>query len=158
METHWIQFTTSSAVAILLAVFSAHLTVQFALKRFYTEKKWERKADTYANLLEALHQMKNYSEIHMKHEIRGIEPPEDQQRELAATFQRAHAEVLKRADVGTFAMSEEAVSAIRRLEKDLAESQNMHGWWAHLQLEHDAVEKCLASVQQIAKKDLGYQN
>ena len=156
MELNWLQFMANVATSLVAAFASALLAVHYSLKRFYSEKQWERKADAYASLLEALHRMKTYSVFHMKYEMRGSEPPEDQQKELVENFLRAHAEVLKRADIGTFAISDEAVSALRGLERGLAESQNVQGWWAHLQLENDAVDRCLASIREIAKKDLGF--
>ena len=87
--------------------------------------------------------------------MRGSEPSEERQKELTKRFQHAHAEVRKRADIGTFVISEEAVKVLHILEKDLEASRNVDGWYGHLQLEHDAAKKCLMAVREIAKNDLG---
>ena len=157
MEPNWLQVATLAASFVAPFV-SAKLAVHYALRRFSSEKRWERKAETYASLLEALHHMKNHSEVYMKHELRDSEPSEDQKRELAEIFHRAHSEVRKRADIGNFAISDDAAIALLTLEKDLSESGDVQlGWWGHLQMENDAIDKCLSAIREIAKKDLGFE-
>lgn len=155
MDVNWPTLAGNLAVGLVVAVVSARVTIHFALKRFYSEKWWERKAEAYGSIIEALHHMKNYADIHIDYAMRNAEVPEDQKTELAANFKRAHAEVRKRADVGTFVISEQAVKALQLLEKGLDESRDANDWYAHLDSEYGAVKKCLVSVREIARRDLG---
>ncbi len=154
MEINWPTLIGNVVVGLLVAVVSARVTVYFALKRFYSEKWWERKAEAYGTIIEALHHMKNYADQHMEFEMRGSELPEDRKKELTENFKRGHGEVRKRADVGTFVICEEAVGALVALEKDLEASGNTTDWWEHLDLEYAAVSKCLKTMRDIAKEDL----
>ena len=155
MEINWPTLAGNIVVGIVVAIVSARITVHYALRRFYSEKWWEKKPEAYGSIVEALHHMKNHADVHMEHDMRGSEPSEETQKELSERFHHAHAEVRKRADIGTFVISDEAVKALHMLEKDLEASDNTQGWYGHLQLEYDAVKKCLVAMREIAKNDLG---
>jgi hypothetical protein len=141
-------------VGLIIAVISARVTVHFALKRFYLEKWWERKAEAYSSIIEALHHMKNYADHQMAFHERGRELPEDGKKELSEKMRCGIAEIRKRADIGAFVISEEAVVALRTLQKDLDESTNTQDWYEHLDQWLWAVNKCLDSMRSIAKNDL----
>ena len=46
------------SVAIVTAIVASWITLQFARKRFVSEKLWEKRAEAYGAILEALHDMK----------------------------------------------------------------------------------------------------
>ena len=48
-------FVLTQLTSLALAFFTAYLTVKFSLKKFFTEKWWERKADAYSNIVECLY-------------------------------------------------------------------------------------------------------
>ena len=50
---------------IIIAAVSAWVTVQLSLRKFRKEKWWERKADTYSNVIEALYNSKAYPQHFM---------------------------------------------------------------------------------------------
>lgn len=104
-------------VGITIAAVSAYLAAKWSLKRFTSEKRWERKSDTYAAILGALHKMKRYPDRYMDREIKGREISEDEKNELYDGYRKARAAVSKRADIGTLVVSREAVEALRLLEK-----------------------------------------
>lgn len=144
-------------VGLVIAVVSARVTVHFALRRFHSEKWWERKADAYSSIIEALHHIRNYADHHMEFEMRGTEMPEDGKRELSKELRRALAELRKRADVGTFVISKEAVAALRTLGNEMDASMNTTSWLEHLDVQLAAVNKCLEAMRSIATKDLTLQ-
>lgn len=59
----------------LISVSGAFLAAYLAGKRFRTEKWWERKATAYAELVDALHQMKWMPGEHIEAEIEGRRIP-----------------------------------------------------------------------------------
>ena len=73
MEINWPLQIGNLVVGLVIAVVSARVTVHFALKRFYSEKWWERKAEAYSSIIEALHHIRNYADHHMEFEMRGAE-------------------------------------------------------------------------------------
>ncbi len=150
-------------ISVVGAVVSARVTLHYALKRFYFEKWWERKAEVYSSIFEALHHLKNYADHELASE-KVVEPSlrpkvEKVLEELKEKMTDGTAEIRKRADIGAFVISEEAVSALRTLQKELDESAidesgNARDWHEHLGLWLSAVKKCLESMRPIAEKDL----
>ena len=46
--------------SILVAIITAMLTSKLSLKRFYSQRWWERKSNNYTSILESLHHMKKF--------------------------------------------------------------------------------------------------
>lgn len=142
---------------IIVAVVSARVTVHFALKRFHSQKWWERKAEAYAAIVEALHHVRNYADTHLAFLARGERLPEAGDKELTQKLKDAMSELRKRYDIGNFVISTEAVAAMNALMKELDESTQEESWHTHLDLKLDAVDKCLASMRELARTDLQLQ-
>ncbi|MGO8763256.1 MAG: hypothetical protein ACLQUS_14825 [Desulfobaccales bacterium] len=160
----------SFIISVVSAVVSARVTLHYALKRFYFEKWWERKAEAYTSILEALHHLKN----HIDHELEfnKIHPSlyEKGQKvlnELTEKMKDAIDEIRKQADIGAFVISEEAVNALHTLLTELEESVSKLKIPAitevinskqilreHFDLKLSAVNKCLEFMRYTAKNDL----
>jgi hypothetical protein len=139
---------------IVIAVISARLTVHFALKRFYSEKWWERKTEAYIAIIEALHHVRNHADTNLTFSMRNRELPEQGEKRLTEQLEGAMAELRKRADIGSFIISEEAVSALGAFMNELDGSAKTADWVEHLELKLTAVDKCLDTMRRIAKSDL----
>lgn len=150
----WIQASASLATGIVIAVLSAWLTVKFALRRFYSEKWWERKATVYTAIFEALHHVRNCADHQLVFSQRDIGMPEAADTELTKLMSNAIADLRKYFDIGTFILSQEAVDVIAVFMRDLDEATKVINWEPHLALKIDAVEKCLTSLRPVAKMDL----
>jgi len=150
----------SFIISVVSAVVSARVTLHYALKRFYFEKWWERKAEVYSSIFEALHHLKNYADHELASE-KVVEPSlrpkvEKVLEELKEKMTTGTAEIRKWADVGAFVISEEAVSALRTLQKELDESitKAFGSAHEHFNLKLSAVNRCLESLRYIANNDL----
>jgi hypothetical protein len=151
---------------LFVAVITSLVTVRLALWQFHSEKWWERKAEVYTRLIEALYDMHCYHSEWLR-DYESSDPggdPESERRraerrsETASRHKIAEQEVQKIAVIGAFVVSD-AVAA------DLLEMQTQHG--AAMSAYCDgalydvvadcmtAVEKCLTSVREHAKQDLG---
>jgi hypothetical protein len=156
------ELLTNLVLAIASAIVSALITVHLALKRFRAERWWERKADAYSAIIEALHHMKRG----IGDDLRGIEqnrpPPDDERdKELTARYAKASDEVHKAADLGSFLLSDQASEALKELMDGLRQAHEdalVDGMYpdAYIGLSGQlkAIEKCLAKLPQIAKRDL----
>ena len=51
---------------IFIAGITSLITVHLSINKFRTEKWWERKADAYTQLLDALHNAKKFSDEHLR--------------------------------------------------------------------------------------------
>ena len=152
--TDWLPTVVSFATAIVVAVVTAFLTVHLALKRFYSEKWWERKAEAYSAILEALHHVRNYTHHNLESLKRGVDLPPEGDAELTKKLQDAMAELRKRWDVGSFVISEEAVVVMDTFMQELDASTKYSNWDAHLILKMDAVNNCLGAMRKIGRRDL----
>lgn len=145
-----LSFGSSVVVAIIVAV----LTVHLALRRFYTEKWWERKSAAYTAIIEALHHVRNHADTNLTFSMTGRELPETGEKELTEKLQGAMAELRKQLDIGNFVLSEEAVATMNKLMTELDASTNTNHWQEHLELKLTAVDRCLSNMRHIARKDL----
>jgi hypothetical protein len=142
---------------IVIAVVSARVTVHFALKKFFAEKWWERKTEAYTSIIEALHHVRNHADTNLEFSIRGRELPDEGDNMLTEKLQGAMAELRKRIDIGSFVISEDAVSSLSVLMQELERSTSTNDWVKHLEIKLAAADKCLNSVRRIAKTELRLQ-
>lgn len=157
---------TTIISGLLIAVATSILTVWLALWRFHSEKWWERKAELYSKLIEALYDMYCYDRewldgYEADHQY---ESPEQEQKRKARLAERlarhtkGEEEVQKIAVIGSFIVSDAVAADIMRMRKQ---------YDAAMASFHDAdiydvvggcmkaVEECLGSVREHAKQDLG---
>lgn len=62
-------------VGVPVALLTSWLTVKFALRRFQSEKWFERRVDAYTKVIEALHFMKHCTERQLRAAERGADMP-----------------------------------------------------------------------------------
>ena len=123
---------SSLVSGVVIAVISARITVHFALKRFYSEKWWERKMEAYTSIIEALHHVRNHADTNLEFSMRGRDLPGEGDKMLTEKLQAAMEELRKRIDVGSFVIAEDAVFALGTLMKGLDRSTNTNDWIEHL--------------------------
>jgi hypothetical protein len=145
----------SVIAAIVVAVTSAWVTVQLSLQRFRREKWWERKADAYSRIIEALHNAKVFASEHWDASMRGRSVPDEADKELRQQANVGRKEILRASDVGAFLISPEAVKLLLQYQKESEEARLTTSWQEYLDNDLDAVNKCLKGMIAVAKRDLG---
>ncbi len=71
-----------------VALLTAWLTVKFALRRFQSEKWFERRVDAYTKVIEALHFMKHCTERQLRAAECGTDIPKDIEEELVTSYRK----------------------------------------------------------------------
>lgn len=142
------------ATGLLIALVTARLTVHYALKRFYAEKWWERKAAAYAAIFENLHHVRNHADHHLVFLRRNLDLPEAADAELTEKLRNAMAELRKHWDIGSFVITQDGVAVMDTLMNELDDATKPENREAHFALKMDAVDKCLRAMRAIARKDL----
>lgn len=137
-----------------VALLTAWLTVKLALRRFQSEKWFERRVDAYMKVIEALHFMNNFTERRLRAAERGTEIPNDIEEELLASYDKGLSDLRKLTDIGALLFSPEAVAILDRLHTELRAVNNEQSWWEHLDAEHATISKSLRELRPIAKRDL----
>lgn len=147
-------FAITVLTGIIIAVVSAWVTVQLALRRFRAEKWWEKRVEAYERVIEALHHSKAFTSVHLDAAYAGKDVPEERDKELRAKSKEALREIEKATDIGGFLLGEEALERLRRYQKEAKEASNTTSWHKYLEDDWAATNSCLENIIQIAKQDL----
>ena len=140
--------------AIAISVVSSWITVKLSTQQFRTQRWWERKVEAYEKIVETLHNLKMFSEQHLKADYRGIDLPEEKDAELRKRSRLAHDEIEKVIDTGAFLLSDNAMARLRQYRKEAARATETTNWTEYLEADLDATYKCLNDMIEIAKSDL----
>ncbi len=151
---NWLQLLENLGSALIVAVVSTILTVRLALRRFYSEKWWERKSAAYTAILESMHHLREHADTNLAALVSDVGLPSVGEKLLEQNVQSATAELRKQRDVGSFVISQEAVSVLNQLFSDLDKSTETRDWVDNLHLRLRAVDKYLPEVRRIARQDL----
>jgi hypothetical protein len=133
---------------------SAWITYQLAFRRFRAEKWWERRADAYSGIVEALHNSLIFADTHINYMQKGSEVPPEKDAALRKAAQAGHDEILRAVNVGKLFLSS---AALNRLTRFLEESENINAemWSDYLEEDYGLTNTCLNEFAQLARDDLG---
>jgi hypothetical protein len=106
----------SPVIAALVAGLSGMAAVWLGLRRFRSEKWWERKAATYTAIIETLHILQ---ELENERPFTGFGWPEDNKQEHLKKYMQAKGEIEKYADLGSYIVTEKTTDLLRNLFKAL---------------------------------------
>lgn len=138
----------ASVIATLVAAYNG----RFA--KFARERWWERQADVYARIIEALAGMVYYHEEHLTAYEEGRNIPAAMRAETDQHWQRSYAELKKASAVGAFLISPDAEVALRKMWKDKDKPIDPQDWYGQLESDYVAARDCLKSIVACAKADL----
>ncbi len=153
MDT-FLELSSQIAVGGITAVIASYITVRLSLRRFYSEKWWEKKAEAYSAILEALHYMKRHFDENLDAEMMAREIPEDRMQDLQEKFQKAFDELTKRIDIGQFVLSDEAVAELSSFQKAYDKASEAESWDQYLEKSWVAINNALTRMRTVAKTDL----
>lgn len=141
--------------ALFVSAFTSFITVRLALKQFYSQKWWERKANAYSTIIEALYHVQNDLGSTFDDAIGEIRLSEDRAKALGEESKKGYAEIYKAENIGAFVISKEAAECLTRLRKQLdSEDHASKSWEENLNDDFSAVKNCLEEFRYYAKRDL----
>ena len=141
--------------SLIVAVVTALLTVRLSLRKFYTERWWERKADAYSRIVEALHKYKKYDQQKLKIEMSYPRDDSDKEKILEKQWADANSELQRAVDLGAFVISEQTEEIIRKFLNRRVGDPNEDPLFELIETDLEHVKNCLSAVKQAAKDDLG---
>lgn len=139
---------------ILISVGAAFLAARLATSRYRSEKIWDQKMLAYSELIESLHRMKWPISEHLTASLEGRELSDEASEELWTDYRAARKEVSKVAEKSSFIVVHEVVDAIADLERCRSQARTSQYWVEHLEIEWDAINKCINIVKRLGNKDL----
>lgn len=143
--------------SLAVGLTAAYAAVQFALRRFYSERWWERKAEAYAAILNALAQLKRYTVLLAAEERDGEVFAPSYKKTLETKHMEAFHEVERQTAVGDFLISSGAAAALAALQARPDFGSYDGPPLFYLEGEAEALGKTIAQVRQEAKHDLKVQ-
>ena len=159
--------------AIVIAVISSIVTIKLSIHQFRTEKWWERKAEAYIKIIEALYHISTEA-TGMKVELTGkkfndlISANKETLKRLNTVMSKSEAgfeEVSKTVNIGELFINKEASKELIGLAKKIneqidsikplkseADMEPTRKFWEERE---EMVRTCIVPLIKIAKKDLG---
>lgn len=152
----WLTTILSTVLpSLVVGVCTAIITVRLSLRKFHAERWWERKADAYSRIVEALHSVMDYWSARLREEQTGRQLDEEREKRLSEDYDRAAQELNKATRVGAYLISEDVADSLRRLQKRPRLDPSNCAWFEIYEEEYDAHDKALTELRKLAKKDLG---
>jgi hypothetical protein len=152
----WLTTILSSLIpSLIVGVCIAVFSVRLALRRFHAERWWERKAEAYSRIVEALYHAKEYCAARSSDEkTAGRQITPEREKELSEGYQHACRELRKAASVGAYIISDEVAKVLSALEKRPRLDPKDTAWVEIFDADYEAYKKALGDVRTLAKKDL----
>lgn len=146
------QFWSSLLTACITAPLTAWLTYQFAVRRFYSEKIWERKAAAYTAIFDALHDLRKWFGEHQDALEEDRQIPKDEQTKLAADSREAKARLARELDRENWLLPPACDERLARMRRELDYSTT--DWVLYLQIGWNATDSALKDMHALARDNL----
>jgi hypothetical protein len=151
-------FLINIAPGIISAIIGSYLAAKWSLKKFYSEKWWDRKDQAYTEIIGALYDVIQYCEILKEDYGQGTGYSKEKQSELAANYTAAYWKIKRATDIGAFVISESAQEILKELSERPRLEWEENPPWEIYEADYEAHQKALSRIVKIAKADLGAKN
>jgi hypothetical protein len=141
-------------IAIFTSYITAYLTAKWSLKRFYSEKWWERKEKAYGEIMDALYDLLKYCEIQKEDYGGGTGYSDEKMKELGERYNQAFWKIKKTADIGAFVVSLEAEKILIELHNRPRLEWNENPPWDIYDQDYKYYREALTRIVDVAKRDL----
>jgi hypothetical protein len=144
----------SLITSITAGLIAALVSVRLALRRFRSEKWWERKASVYSELFESLFHVKTYTEHLLQKIEEGAQFSEERMKELGGRSRAGRDGIRRAAVIGTFILNDEAAARLAKLVSDLDDPKHGLDLPEEIAADRDLVIEAIDDLRPIAKRDL----
>jgi len=139
---------------ITIAILASYLTSKWSIKKFYTERKWERKEVAYVKIIDALYDLIQYCEIRKNDYRYGTELLEQKENELRKKYNLAYWNIKKATDIAAFVVSKKGQTILKELQNRPRLEWNENPPFEIYEEEYKYYQIALEKIIEIAKKDL----
>ena len=84
---------------ILVAIFSSWLSAQWALRKFYSEKWWDRRERAYSEIVNSLYDLVQYFSVHKEDYGQGTGYSKEKESELNQNYEKSYWALKKATDI-----------------------------------------------------------
>ena len=140
--------------SLVVAICTAIITVRLSLRRFRAERWWERKADTYSRIVEALHNAMEYCEAMSDESLTHNVITPERKAQLIQDYRQATLELRKATGVGAYIISPEIADALARSQARPELDWQTTAPFEFYDHEREGYKAALGEVRELAKQDL----
>lgn len=151
----WLKpFLTSSLPSLVVGVLTALISVRLSLRRFHAERWWERKADAYSKIIEALYNAAEYCHLRSVEDMNGVELTKERSDQLDSDYCKASVELKQSTGIGAYIISREAADILTKLQQRKRLDSSQLARFEFYETECAAYREALDRIRTLAKKDL----
>ena len=138
----------ASLIAVIISAYNARFN------RFASERWWERKAEAYTSIIDALSDLVYYYQQNFDSFVTQKELSEEKQREIKERWRKGNFEIKKATNIGAFLISPEAENALKKYWEEPTDDDYLSDWFERLARDYTKAENCLKELVLFAKQDL----
>ena len=142
----------SIATSSVVAIAAVWLASKFAYRQAHIGRVWERKAAAYSEILEAMHEIKEWFRVEMDDEFLCREVSEDVQAARNSEYHDAHKKLRRRIAREVWLLPTEAQQRIVAMNTSMSVRQN--SWFEHLDNGLFEVCKAITDIANLAQGEL----
>lgn len=142
--------------ALVVSIISPYITVKLSMKRFYSQKWWERKAGAYSDIIESLSLLKFSLSEWLTELEDGRSYIDEYQKKLREYYSKSREHIHKVAATGSYIVSEDTTKVLTNLlrEFDKNDPGPQGDYYKTLEKDYKAVRDCIEEINKFAKIDL----
>lgn len=138
----------ASLVAAVVSLYNARF------RRFTREHWWERRADAYTKVMQALSDLVEYHRRVYDSHLESKELSDETMKELEKRWKRGYRQTMEAANIGAFLFSSEAEAALKAFQRGPERHGEPGDWFSEVEEDYMAAERCLQELVKCSKKDL----
>lgn len=142
-------------LTILGGAIGSGITLWLNSRQFRAQRWWDKKADTYLSIIDAFHSLLDEDDVHWDAVFRGAEIPEERQKELRDKAAASTAEIQRRQRLGRFLISDEAESALKKMQNKLEVAGREVDWNRFREETSAALVEGFDGIKRAGASDLG---
>ena len=145
---------TKIFIGLVIAVFSALITIILAFPKFRKEKIWEKRAEAYSSILGAIYDAGKYTSKHLVAELKECNISEEEEVILSETYRKAEQIISRAMYEGLFYLSDALIERLEKHKKELCNVASDRMWCTYLTESTEIYDKLRQDIVDIAKNDL----
>ena len=148
-----ISFFSGLLTSTFAAFLAAWLAARFALRRYYSEKVWERKVAAYTAIFESLHDMETWFDEHLTAYFRGRDISDEESSKLGESYEKAKADLGRRLSSEAWLIPSECQERLQKMTRD-RDRENSSDWFEMLDTRSAIVSQAKRDLIQLMRADL----
>lgn len=142
----------SIATSSVVAVAAVWLAARYAYRQAHIGRIWERKADAYSEILEALHEMDEWFRLALDDEYLRRDVAADVEEARNADYQDARKKLRRRVAREIWLLPQDAQVRITTMNTEMSKRQE--SWFEYLDVGSFEVRKAIEGLTKLAQGDL----